>query len=472
MKRGDGRLTTRTPMADKSTAPSAELPPLPEPAIVSYQMDSAMRTQILHTYTADQMHSHAASAVAAALQAQPAVPAPVAFSDRFAAVFSALAGEQPPLVADAVRLAAAHAFQEWSAATPTAPAALAGMKVIVDPTLPDDVLELRSGQQVVRAMDTLRNAVLGGPGSAGDKKAREAQARATERMFAEWRAAPAPAPGHCLHEAVHGECECAPEAKAGCVSWVAAPVPAASDAYDLGDSPEIVAFDKGQRAAREGVQEVWAGFGDTPFEGCPESWGEKPFCRIAWYYDRGDPSVGEPAISGWSLTTDQTGTVVGDLAPVADDAAQIESALLAVHLIALEYDGCGLPVHSSEAIVRMAAAVRATHAAPVPVLPAGDALALLSELVEDVSIGPGERLRYFDWERYAEHKPDCLPPRGDQGCRCGLNSVRGNLDALLSACEGYEGRAPVDKARAALSRAGQADSEQPLGADSTGGANG
>lgn len=45
----------------------------------------------------------------------------------------------------------------------------------------------------------------------------------------------APAPGHCRHEAVHGECECAPEAKACCVSWVAAPAPSASDAPSLSE---------------------------------------------------------------------------------------------------------------------------------------------------------------------------------------------------------------------------------------------
>jgi hypothetical protein len=51
-------------MADKSTAPSAELPPLPEPHKMFTERCG------LRVYLSDQMHSYAASAVAAALQTQ------------------------------------------------------------------------------------------------------------------------------------------------------------------------------------------------------------------------------------------------------------------------------------------------------------------------------------------------------------------------------------------------------------------
>jgi hypothetical protein len=88
------------------TTTPVELPPLPEPAIVSYQTDSAMRTQILSTYTADQTRSYAASAVAAALQAQPAIPDEVklALNDALLALsFCGKATQARALNAQAIR---------------------------------------------------------------------------------------------------------------------------------------------------------------------------------------------------------------------------------------------------------------------------------------------------------------------------------------------------------------------------------
>lgn len=74
----------------------------------------------------------------------------------------------------------------------------------------------------------------------------------------------------------------------------------------------------------------------------------------------------------------------------------------------------------------------------------------LRDLVEDIECDPANRQRYYGFERYADHLPSCPKPRGDQGCQCGYAAVRVNLRMLLEACEGYEGRAPIDKARAAL----------------------
>ncbi len=83
-------------------------------------------------------------------------------------------------------------------------------------------------------------------------------------------------------------------------------------AFDAaGDSTER---DAGAESARTGVHDVSAGFDDVPFVGCPEDWTEKPFCRIEWISDGGDPGVGHPARSGWSLARDQSGTLVADLA--------------------------------------------------------------------------------------------------------------------------------------------------------------
>ncbi|EEG08197.1 hypothetical protein [Pseudogulbenkiania ferrooxidans] len=76
-------------------------------------------------------------------------------------------------------------------------------------------------------------------------------------------------------------------------------------------------FERGLEAARDGVQELWAGFDDLAFEGQPEEWSEKLFARIAYYHDSGDPSVGIPARSGWSLADDQSGTVITELATLA-----------------------------------------------------------------------------------------------------------------------------------------------------------
>jgi hypothetical protein len=49
----------------------------------------------------------------------------------------------------------------------------------------------------------------------------------------------------------------------------------------------------------------------------PDGWVEKPFCRIAWAKNPGDPSVGIPGHSGFLLAEDQVGTVVGDMLQAA-----------------------------------------------------------------------------------------------------------------------------------------------------------
>lgn len=47
--------------------------------------------------------------------------------------------------------------------------------------------------------------------------------------------------------------------------------------------------------------------------GIPDEWFEKPFCRIAYGGDAGDPSVGIPAWYGYVLADDQDGTIVGEM---------------------------------------------------------------------------------------------------------------------------------------------------------------
>lgn len=81
-----------------------------------------------------------------------------------------------------------------------------------------------------------------------------------------------------------------------------------------------------------GTHEVQAGFDDIAFDGQPEEWCEKPFARIAWFSDRGDPDVGLQGTHGWTLAPDQTGTVVADLvqAPrlisIRDDLPDLDKA--------------------------------------------------------------------------------------------------------------------------------------------------
>ncbi len=73
-------------------------------------------------------------------------------------------------------------------------------------------------------------------------------------------------------------------------------------------------FDRGLEAARAGVLELSAGYGELQFLGCPEHWTEIPFARIIWREDAGDRDAGIEPVSGWSLADDQTGTVVAALA--------------------------------------------------------------------------------------------------------------------------------------------------------------
>ena len=74
---------------------------------------------------------------------------------------------------------------------------------------------------------------------------------------------------------------------------------------------EAFAFESGCVAARNGVQEVV--FDEYCNLDVPESWLEVPFCRIRWFEDRGDPSVGIPGTAGWTLADDQLGTTMEKL---------------------------------------------------------------------------------------------------------------------------------------------------------------
>lgn len=60
------------------------------------------------------------------------------------------------------------------------------------------------------------------------------------------------------------------------------------------------------------------------FPGIPDSWYEKPVCKVEWASEDGDPSVG---ISGWAglvLKPDQSGTILGDiLADLAQDTGDV-----------------------------------------------------------------------------------------------------------------------------------------------------
>lgn len=72
----------------------------------------------------------------------------------------------------------------------------------------------------------------------------------------------------------------------------------------------------------------------------------------------------------------------------------------------------------------------------------------LQNLVEAVEIAPGKRAAYYNLD-YMEHDVNC-ENRGDQSCDCGVTQSWCNIDQLLDECEGYNGTAAIDKARAAL----------------------
>lgn len=71
---------------------------------------------------------------------------------------------------------------------------------------------------------------------------------------------------------------------------------------------QACAFESGLDAARAGVQGVFA----DP-DSALEIDGTKPVCRIAWFYDGGDSSVGMAPSAFWMLAGDQSGTVFHDL---------------------------------------------------------------------------------------------------------------------------------------------------------------
>ncbi|UTU09617.1 hypothetical protein CcrBL47_gp331 [Caulobacter phage BL47] len=58
----------------------------------------------------------------------------------------------------------------------------------------------------------------------------------------------------------------------------------------------------------------------SEFPGIPDSWYEKPVCKVEWASEDGDPSVGIPGWHGLVLQPDQSGTILGEiLADLAQD---------------------------------------------------------------------------------------------------------------------------------------------------------
>jgi hypothetical protein len=89
------------------------------------------------------------------------------------------------------------------------------------------------------------------------------------------------------------------------------------DRHDPHEAEEAktLAFESGLDAARRGEQDVAAGFEDLAFEGQPERWSaHEPFCRIRWFEDSGDASVGIGPTAGWTLSENQAGTMLELLA--------------------------------------------------------------------------------------------------------------------------------------------------------------
>lgn len=84
------------------------------------------------------------------------------------------------------------------------------------------------------------------------------------------------------------------------------------------------AFDAGREAERKGVHAVAGGFDEPPFQDCPEEWmAADVFCRIEYFSDDGDPSVGMPGRCGWQLAADQSGTMLAKLAADAAEDAKL-----------------------------------------------------------------------------------------------------------------------------------------------------
>lgn len=75
---------------------------------------------------------------------------------------------------------------------------------------------------------------------------------------------------------------------------------------------EGFAHDNGLYDARNGVQEVFTDPEAEP-ESCGFVDGDKPFCRIKWYEDYGDPDVGIQSVAFWCLDDDQSGTELKEL---------------------------------------------------------------------------------------------------------------------------------------------------------------
>jgi hypothetical protein len=71
--------------------------------------------------------------------------------------------------------------------------------------------------------------------------------------------------------------------------------------------------EKGIELARKGVQHLFVDDAYPP-NTIPDDWSDKPFARIQWVQEDGDPSVGQRGWAGWTLAPDQKGTMVGALA--------------------------------------------------------------------------------------------------------------------------------------------------------------
>lgn len=80
-------------------------------------------------------------------------------------------------------------------------------------------------------------------------------------------------------------------------------------------------YESGFLAAKSGEQVVHADL---------DSGVDDPICKIVWYEDRGDPSVGLAGWSGWILVADQSGTELSRLRDAGTRLEGLREALIAV----------------------------------------------------------------------------------------------------------------------------------------------
>ena len=72
-----------------------------------------------------------------------------------------------------------------------------------------------------------------------------------------------------------------------------------------------VAIDSAVEKAFGSIKTIEAPFDALP-ENWPEDWDSKPFAKVVWTGEAGDPSSGIPSWSGLCVAPDQSGTILGD----------------------------------------------------------------------------------------------------------------------------------------------------------------